>query len=470
MPKISLEADYLVVGSGALGLAFTDALVAASNARVILVDRRARPGGHWNDAYRFVRLHVPSAFYGVNSLPLGHDRLDQTGLNQGLYELASGAEVAGYFDRVMQEKLLPSGRVQYFPMCDYRGGTTFVSQVSGATYEVNLAKAVVDATYTNTQLPSTHKRSFTVADGVRCIPVNDLVRVQERAASYVVMGASKTAIDACLWLLEQGVEASAIRWIRPRDAWLVNRAHLQPGALLHGSIEGLALQMEAARDAESVADLFARLHASRHLLRIDDRIEPSMYRCSTVSEAELVQLRRIEDVIRLGHVQRLERGRIVLSHGSVESDPESLYVDCTAAGISHRVPLPVFGERSITLQAVRVCQPSFSAALIGHVEANYTDLAQKNALCTPIPYPSAPIDWLRMTLAGTLNEQAWRKDPALRRFIEQSRLQGRLRQEGTAATGPDQGLVPLQQRIRESTGPALLNLKRLLAQMPAAPS
>jgi hypothetical protein len=188
-----------------------------------------------------------------------------------------------------------------------------------------------------------------------------------------------------------------------------------------------------------------------------------MYRCSTVSEAELAQLRRIEDVIRLGHVQRLERERIVLAQGSVESDPNTLYVDCTAAGISHRAALPVFGARTITLQAVRVCQPSFSAALIGHVEASYTDQAQKNAICTPIPYPSTPIDWLRMTLAGTLNEQAWRKDPGLRRFIEQSRLHGNLRQQGDAAVGPTESLAPLQQRIRDSAGPALLNLKRLIA-------
>ena len=29
--------------------------------------RRAKPGGHWVDAYEFVRLHQPAAFYGVTS-------------------------------------------------------------------------------------------------------------------------------------------------------------------------------------------------------------------------------------------------------------------------------------------------------------------------------------------------------------------------------------------------------------------
>jgi hypothetical protein len=33
--------------------------------------------------YPFVRLHSPSAFYGVNSLALGVDRIDGVGENAG---------------------------------------------------------------------------------------------------------------------------------------------------------------------------------------------------------------------------------------------------------------------------------------------------------------------------------------------------------------------------------------------------
>ena len=58
--------DYLVVGAGAMGMAFTDVLIAETDATVTIVDRHARPGGHWNDSYPFVRLHQPSSFYGVN--------------------------------------------------------------------------------------------------------------------------------------------------------------------------------------------------------------------------------------------------------------------------------------------------------------------------------------------------------------------------------------------------------------------
>lgn len=88
-----IETDYLVVGAGASGMAFTDALIADSDADVVMVDRRHHPGGHWNDAYPFVRLHQPSAYYGVNSRPLGNDRIDETGPNAGFYERATAAEV-----------------------------------------------------------------------------------------------------------------------------------------------------------------------------------------------------------------------------------------------------------------------------------------------------------------------------------------------------------------------------------------
>ena len=129
-----METDYLIVGAGAVGLAFADTLLAETDAHITIVDRHGKPGGHWNDAYSFVSLHQPSAFYGVNSLPLGHDRIDETGINQGLYELASGPEVSGYFEKVMNQRLLASGRVQYFPMSNYKGDGRFVSLLSQMTH------------------------------------------------------------------------------------------------------------------------------------------------------------------------------------------------------------------------------------------------------------------------------------------------------------------------------------------------
>src|SRR5947209_12488914 len=91
-----LVADYLVVGAGASGMAFVDSLLSHSDAEVILVDRRHRPGGHWLDAYPFVRLHQPSANYGVNSRVLGTNRIDESGPNAGFYERATASDDRHY--------------------------------------------------------------------------------------------------------------------------------------------------------------------------------------------------------------------------------------------------------------------------------------------------------------------------------------------------------------------------------------
>src|ERR671915_1626363 len=111
-PPMTHTTDYLVVGAGASGLAFTDALVAEADVEVTVIDRRDAPGGHWLDAYPFVRLHTPSAYYGVNSLALGEDRIDEVGENAGFYERATGEEVREHFAEAA-ERLMRTGRVRF---------------------------------------------------------------------------------------------------------------------------------------------------------------------------------------------------------------------------------------------------------------------------------------------------------------------------------------------------------------------
>ena len=164
-----LSTDYLIIGSGALGMSFADQLLTETDANMVIVDRHHMPGGHWNDAYPFVRLHQPSAYYGVGSRALGSSRLDVAGFNRGYYELASGAQIISYYDRLMNERFLPSGRVQYFPLCDYQGDNRFVSRLSGDIQQVTFRKKLVDATFLNTQVPSTHVPSFELCDGVRLV-------------------------------------------------------------------------------------------------------------------------------------------------------------------------------------------------------------------------------------------------------------------------------------------------------------
>ena len=420
----SIEADYVVIGAGAMGMAFTDTLLTETTSTIAIVDRYHQPGGHWTTAYPFVRLHQPSSFYGVNSRALGSEHIDTTGWNAGLYELATSGEVCAYFDQVLNQQFLPSGRVQYFPMCEYTGDGQVRALPSGALHSVHAHRRLVDATYMRVTVPSMRKPSFPVAEGVACVPLNDLVRQRASYANYTVIGAGKTGMDACLWLLRVGVDPAAIRWIMPRDSWLLDRARIQPGPQFVPQIlEGMAGQSRAIFEATSVDDLFDRLQACGQLQRLTDAHRPSMYKCATVTRLEVEQLRRIADVVRMGHVTRIEPATLVLDAGSLPAKPNTLYVDCTADGLERRPAVPVFSDGHITLQSVRTCQQVFSAAFIAHVEAAYADDATRNELCMPVPHPDSDLDFLHTSLANARNDLRWAEDAGLQRWMAAARLQ-----------------------------------------------
>ena len=416
-----LEADYLIVGAGAMGMAFADVLVTETDATIIMVDKHHHPGGHWNDAYPFVRLHQPSAFYGVNSRALGENRIDADGWNKGLYELATNSEVCAYFGQVMQHQFLPSGRVRYFPVCEYRGEGRFVFMLSGEEHQADVRK-VVDATYMDVTVPAVSPPPFEVADDAHCVPLNDLPRTAGHFDRHVVVGAGKTGMDACLFLLAHGTPPESISWIMPRDSWLLDRANIQPGEFLDPALEVFQAQMQAIAEATDMDDLFDRVQATGALLRLDPNVRPTMYRCATVTETELQALRRIDDVVRLGHVQRIERDAIVLEDGTIPTTAATLHVHCAADGLARRPAVPVFDGDHITLQAVRTCQQVFSAAFIAHIEATVDDDERRNALCTPVPHPDTDVDFLRTTLVNTTNLIQWMQDAELAAWLRRSRL------------------------------------------------
>ena len=126
-----------------------------------------------------------------------------------MYGLASGAELLAYFDQVMQQRFLPSGRVRCLPMSQVVGAYEVESLVTGARQPVKVRKKVVDGTHSRMQVPATTPPRYAVAPASRCVPVNELARLARPQAGYVVVGAGKTGMDACLWLLEQGVEPVA---------------------------------------------------------------------------------------------------------------------------------------------------------------------------------------------------------------------------------------------------------------------
>ena len=210
--------DYLVVGAGASGLAFVYSLLTESpDALITLIDRRGEVGGHWCDTYPFVRLHTPSAYYGVNSMPLGEDRIQESGRNAGFYKQATGPEIHAYFQKVLQERLLPSERVVFLPRHEYLDSNDGLAQVNDLTtedlLEGRVRRRVVDARYQESAIPATHKPSFMVDPDTAFIPINDLPARAEDYRSFTVIGGGKTSVDACLWLLDEGFDPDQIRWI-----------------------------------------------------------------------------------------------------------------------------------------------------------------------------------------------------------------------------------------------------------------
>ena len=137
-----LETDYLVIGGGATAMAFVDSLLTESDADIIIVDRNEKPGGHWNFAYPFVKLHQPSQFYGVSSKELGTGQIDNEGSNKGLYNLATLPEIQTYYQELLEDTFLASGRVQYFSKCNYIGNYEFESLETGEKQQVKVRKKI----------------------------------------------------------------------------------------------------------------------------------------------------------------------------------------------------------------------------------------------------------------------------------------------------------------------------------------
>ncbi|MFZ4746971.1 MAG: NAD(P)-binding protein [Sphingomonas sp.] len=462
----ALETDYLVIGAGAVGLAFADTMLAESDAHITIVDRHGKPGGHWNDAYAFVALHQPSAFYGVNTLQLGAGRKDSVGVNAGLYELASGSEVSGYFDTVMRQHLLPSGRVRYLAMSDHVGDGRIVSLLSGAETTIN-AKKIVDATYYGTTVPSTHTPKFAVGKGVRLATPNALPHLWKARAPmpkrFVILGAGKTAMDVGVWLLGNGAAPEAIQWVMPRDSWLLNRLRIQPGLeFFEATIGGQVAQMQAFAESGSVDEIFERLEAAGVMLRIYHDQKPTMFHYATISTGEIDELRRITDVVRMGRVQSISTEAMVLDHGTVAVAPDTLFVDCTASAVEIRPALPIFDRDRITPQLVRAPQPAFSAALVAYVEAHYDDDAAKNALCRTVPFPETLAHYPACNIVNMMNQFAWSQDKVLSRWIRDSRLDGF--GKVIAAVKPDDAeKIELLTRLRSTAVAALMNLQKLAA-------
>jgi hypothetical protein len=408
----SMDTDYLVIGAGAMGMAFTDALIDHADVHVTMVDRRDTAGGHWHDAYPFVQLHQASLFYGVASTVLGTGAVQQTGPESGLQERARRSEIAAYYDDVLRRRFVGSGRVTFLGASEHRaedGIHLLTDRVTGETTRVEVRRRVVDATYLAPTIPATTPPPFDVADGARVIAVNELPAVAEGASGYVIVGSGKTATDGIVWLLTNGVEPDRIVWVRPREPWMLNRAVVQPDPVV---AFGLAADtMAAAAEAESLDDLFLRLEDTGSMLRIDRGLVPTMAKAPTLGAWELDLLRTVERVVRLGHLRSVTASELRFADEAVPLASGSLVVHCAASGLRYPPIVPIWSPDAIRIQTIRAGFPCFNAALAGFVEATRDDDRERNRVCPPNTLPDTPRTWAQMQVRGTLAGRAFGAEP-----------------------------------------------------------
>lgn len=452
----TIDADYLVVGAGAMGMAFTDALIDHADVRVALVDRRHGVSGHWLEAYPFVRLHQSSAFYGVASTLLGGGQLQQRGPEEGLQERASQSEICAYYARML-DRMVESGKVEFFPNCEYLADRGVVSRISGERFEVSEGCRIVNAAYLAPSIPAEKPAPFEVADDARVLPVNNLARLEEAPSQYVVAGSGKTATDACIWLLSRGVDPDAICWVRPRDPWMINRAVVQPNPTI---FLGMAADtMRAASQATSLDDLFLRLEEAGIMLRVDRTVLPTMAKAPTLATWELEQLRTLENVVRRGHLKTVDRGKLSFADGSVAVAEDALVVHCAADGLKYPPLVPVWRPEGITLQAIRAGFPCFGAALVGYVEATRQDDEEKNRLCPPTPYGNSMAEWAKMNVLGTRAAMSFLAEPDIKEWSNQVALNPARIPPGHPESA---ALDDARERLATHTGPGLAGFAALM--------
>ncbi|CAB9518109.1 expressed unknown protein [Seminavis robusta] len=354
MNPTKLITDYLVVGAGAASMAFVDTILAEQpNATVSIVDKHNAPGGHWNDAYGFVRLHQPTLLYGVAS-----KQMEGTWLKLCLRGVlpwqhrASKEEILAHY-KLLMDQWVASGRVKYYPHCTYQFDQTegnihsFVENATKTTRSIEVRKKLVNGVLGECRVPSQTPPQFHVDKGVPIVTPNQifddhLANKKNRSGRkhknkvdsdkrYVVLGCGKTALDTVVFLQQKmKVSARNIAWVAPNDIWMLRRSG--PGspwswgdALLkcNGDPDKAGMMLEEQ-------EVFARLtHA----------VKPTRFRFPVIGDEELEIAQKVKDMIRRGRVTAIEK----LPNGSckvsfTESEEPMIFGDnytfvhCTSPG------------------------------------------------------------------------------------------------------------------------------------------
>ena len=353
MNVTQLACDYLVVGAGAAAIAFIDTLLTRHpSTKIVLVDKNPIPGGHWVNAYGYVRLHQPSIVYGVASRQLEGNwmKLLAGRLTLPWNHRASKDEILGYYASYIQDKVA-AGQIQYFPNSMYQfpqengddeeEHTHCFSSMDGSRYSIQVKTKLINGVLGECIIPSLSPVNFHVDDGVQVVTPNQIfdgnqLVDSQKTKHFVVLGCGKTAMDTVVFLQrDMKVGPDRISWIIPNDVWMLQRDSGSPWSWHKALLEHSNDVHEASLSLER-RGIFARL---------DTDIEPTKFRFPVVGKDELKLMQLVKNRIRRGRVTGItkqhETGRIDVEF---ESDQETwtpdktidsadlIFVHCTSPG------------------------------------------------------------------------------------------------------------------------------------------
>lgn len=346
-----ITCDYLVIGAGAASLGFVDTLLAdLPSAKVVIVDKNPAPGGQWNDAYDFVRLHQPSLLYGVASKQLeGHwMRLMMTNLTLPWNHRATKKEILAYFKKIVDE-WVRKGQVTYYPRCVYdfkqeiNDNLHYLSSLNGNRIDpVKVNVKLVNGVLGECKVPSRCSVEFPVDEGVNVVTPNELYQNHHRNGNpmgqqYIILGAGKTAMDTIVYLQTQmKISPDLIRWIIPNDVWMMIRGTSHGGPWSYPRAV-----LKCNGDIEKAC---AMLSNQGSFGCLDDEVQPTRFRFPVVGKDELLVMRKIRNVLRRGRVTSIkmkQENKVIVVDFESEKQPIFLplehgqkytFVHCTSPG------------------------------------------------------------------------------------------------------------------------------------------
>ena len=407
-----LTCDYLVVGAGTACLSFVDVVLARrKEATFVIVDRLSAPGGHWTMAYPYVRLHQPSAYYGVNSLPLSKtDKKGNEPFDQNIR--ASAKEICDYFRKVV-DNFEATGRVKTYFETNYEGEardenekrnvdsnsysdpkakiTHIITTKDGETIFVDCTKVV--RCESNVVVPSMRDSlPFPIDDSAEWVNPNklpDILGSNLLHNNYLVVGGGKTGVDAVIYLLKSGkVTHDQITWIVPRPSWYFVSTYLQskdrPGKLFwKDAVENI---LKPLLNANSSKEAFLNMEKRGVTQRVDpnDGHFPLIFKGATVSQDDMDNLRKIRNIVKLkGRVTSITDREVIFANGahSIPFSPSNtLVIDCTVEEtygyMKFGEDFQFFNPHKIRLGPfTSMFNPSHTCAQVGFLESVYCDTA-----------------------------------------------------------------------------------------------